>query len=75
MSFSVQLGSSAALKITLVEQSGRTVLEFGTNAAKGRTRFTKNIPTLDLKKGSHLTLKVVSVSQGKKHTASIPLKI
>jgi hypothetical protein len=40
-----------------------------------RSRITKNIPTLDLKKGGHLTLKVVSVSQGKKHTASIPLKV
>ena len=75
VTFTVQLGSSAALQITLVEQSGRTVLAFGTKAAKGRTRFTKNIPTLDLKSGSHLTLRIVALKNGKKHTTSVPVKL
>ena len=75
MSFSVQLGSSAALTVTLVEPSGKKVLTFNTNATKGRTTFTKNIPTVNLKKGSHLTLDIVSVTYGKTHTATIPLKV
>jgi hypothetical protein len=75
LSFSLRLGSAAALGITLAEPSGKTVLKFSTNAARGKTSFTKNIPALELKNSTHLTLEIVSISHGKKHTTSVPLKI
>lgn len=75
MTFSVHLGSSAHLEITFVEKTGKPVLKYGVRAVKGRNTFSTQLPSIDLKKGSKLTLKVSLVADGKTHTASIPVKI
>jgi len=73
LSFTVLLGSSAVLRITLIGQSGRILLRFGANAAKGRTRFTRKILRSSVKKNSHLRLTIVSISHGKKRMSTVAL--
>jgi len=74
VSFSVHLSSSALLQITLVEPTGKPLFHFATRAGRGRTQFTELVPALDLRRNSHLRLKIVVISHGKKRTVSVPLK-
>ncbi len=74
LSFSVRLSAAAFLQIALLAPSGKTVMHFVTAAKKGRTRLTKTVPSIDLTKGSHLTLKITMGSHGKTRTITLRLK-
>jgi hypothetical protein len=48
-------------------------MHFDTDAKRGRTSLTRAVPSVDVKDGTHLTLKITIVSRGKTHTISLPV--
>ena len=48
-------------------------MHFDTDAKKVRTSLTRAVPSVDVRKGTHLTLKITIVSRGKTHTISLPV--
>jgi hypothetical protein len=71
MSFSIRLSSAAALQIALLNSAGKIVLRFETRAKAGRAHVTRPVPGHLLRRGSHLTLKVTVVHQGRHRTVRL----
>jgi hypothetical protein len=75
ISFSLQLGSQAAIQITLVTDTGKQLMSFNTSARKGKTTFVQEISALHLKKGKTFHLNVATTAHGKTRRITTNVKL